>query len=86
MGHNAMMLYTEDTYEVPGYPCFGQYRSRYTREELTALDDYADMLGIELITCIQTVSHLERVLRWLASWKSRRKWAFRPRRCTTGTI
>lgn len=64
MGHNAMMLYTEDTYEVPGYPCFGQYRGRYTREELTSLDDYADLLGIELIPCIQTVSHLERVLRW----------------------
>lgn len=64
MGHNAMMLYTEDTYEVPGYPAFGQYRGRYTREEILSMDDYADMLGIELIPCIQTLSHLERALRW----------------------
>lgn len=64
MGHNAMMLYTEDTYEVPDYPCFGQYRGRYTREEIRAMDDYAALLGIELIPCIQTVSHLERALRW----------------------
>ena len=28
------------------------------------MDDYADMLGIELIPCIQTLSHLERALRW----------------------
>lgn len=64
MGHSAMMLYTEDTYEVPGYPCFGQYRGRYTHGELRELDAYADLMGIELIPCIQTVSHLERVLRW----------------------
>lgn len=64
MGHSAMMLYTEETYEVPEYPCFGQYRGRYSREEIIAMDDYADMLGIELIPCIQTVSHLERALRW----------------------
>ncbi len=63
-GHSAMMLYTEDTYEVPGYPCFGQYRGRYSHEELRAMDDYAHLLGIELIPCLQTVSHLERALRW----------------------
>ena len=34
LGMNTMMLYTEDTYEVPEYPYFGAFRGRYTREEL----------------------------------------------------
>jgi len=66
MGINAVMLYTEDTYEVPGEPFFGYMRGRYTREELKALDDYAAALGIEMIPCIQTLGHLEQILQWPA--------------------
>lgn len=66
MGMNLAMMYTEDTYEVPGHPYFGYQRGRYAQEELRALDDYADMLGIELCPCIQTLGHLNRVLHWPA--------------------
>ena len=66
MGLNLGMMYTEDTYEVPEQPFFGYKRGRYTMEELRALDDYADMLGIELIPCIQTLGHLDRVMKWPA--------------------
>ena len=48
MGMNLGMMYTEDTYEVPGQPYFGYQRGRYTYEELHALDDYADMLGMQM--------------------------------------
>ena len=34
MGYNAMMLYTEDTYELPEYPYFGHMRGRFSEEEL----------------------------------------------------
>lgn len=64
LGLNMLMLYTEDTYEVPGYPQFGYHRGRYTLEELRAIDDHADSLGIEVIPCIQTLGHLEKYLRW----------------------
>lgn len=64
MGYSAMMLYTEDTYELPGYPYFGHMRGRFTEAELCELDDYAYMLGIELIPCIQTLAHLSTALRW----------------------
>jgi len=64
MGYNALMLYTEDTYEIEEYPYFGHMRGRFTKAELKELDAYALSLGMELIPCIQTVSHLERVLRW----------------------
>ncbi len=63
-GMNWMMLYTEDTYAVPDRPYFGYLRGRYTFEELKDMDDYADMLGIEMIPCIQTLAHLERALQW----------------------
>ncbi|KKK39888.1 glycoside hydrolase [Mesobacillus campisalis] len=64
MGLNVVMLYTEDTYEVPDYPYFGYMRGRYTEEELKACDEYADTLGIEMIPCIQTLGHLAMALKW----------------------
>ena len=64
MGLNLGMMYTEDTYEVPGQPFFGYKRGRYTYDELKALDDYANLFGIELCPCIQTLGHLKRVLHW----------------------
>ncbi|MBI2438277.1 MAG: family 20 glycosylhydrolase [Lentisphaerae bacterium] len=66
MGLNMCMLYTEDTYEVPGEPFFGYLRGRYTWEELKDLDAYAQALGIEMIPCIQTLGHLAQVLQWPA--------------------
>jgi hypothetical protein len=66
LGYNMGMLYTEDTYEIPGEEFFGYQRGRYTGDELKELDAYAAALGIELIGCIQTLGHLEQVLRWPA--------------------
>lgn len=66
MGLDVGMLYTEDTYEVPGESYIGYMRGRYSRKELRELDDYAALFGIELIPCIQTLGHLNRVLHWPA--------------------
>lgn len=71
MGLNLGMLYTEDTYEVPGEPFFGYKRGRYTFDELKALDDYANLFGIELCPCIQTLGHLKRMLHWPAYYRVR---------------
>lgn len=64
MGHNVMMLYMEDIYEVDDEPYFGYLRGRYSKAELKELDDYAHMLGIELIPCIQTLAHMDQFLMW----------------------
>ena len=64
MGLNRLLLYTEDTYEVPELPYFGAYRGRYTREEIKEMDSYAQIFGIELIPCIQTLAHLHNALKW----------------------
>ena len=63
-GMNMLMLYTEDTYEIEGYPLFGYQRGRYTIEELREIDDYAYSLGIEVIPCIQTFGHLGQFLKY----------------------
>ncbi|MFS0821226.1 beta-N-acetylhexosaminidase [Bacillus sp. 1P02SD] len=64
MGLNALMVYTEDTYEVKELPYFGYMRGRYTEEELRTCDEYAQALGIEMIPCIQTLAHLTEALKW----------------------
>lgn len=64
LGINQIYLYLEDTYEVSDYPYFGAFRGRYTLQELKEMDDYASVLGIEVIPCIQTLAHLHTFLRW----------------------
>ncbi len=64
LGYNTLMLYTEDTYEVPGEPYFGYARGRYSQAELTEIDACARANGMELIPCIQTLAHLNAIARW----------------------
>ncbi len=64
LGMNVLMLYTEDTFEVPEYPAMGYLRGGYTMEEIREIDDYAAALGVELIPCIQTLAHLAQFLQW----------------------
>ena len=64
MGYNSLMLYTEETYEMPEYPYFGHMRGRFTKDELREIDDYAYSFGIEVIPCIQALAHLAQALRW----------------------
>lgn len=67
MGQNMLMLYTEDILEVKTRPYFGYMRGRYTVEEIKALDAYAISLGIELIPCLELLSHMSAVLQWPAA-------------------
>ena len=63
-GYNMMMLYTEDTYEVDGEPYFGYLRGRYSKAELKEIVRDCEKMGVEVIPCIQTLAHLERIFRW----------------------
>lgn len=64
LGMNILMLYTEDTYEIPQEPYFGAYRGRYSQAEIREIDTYARLFGIELIPCIQTLAHVRNALKW----------------------
>ena len=67
-GYNQVMLYTEDTYRLEGVPEFGAWRGGYTAAEIRELDDCAAKLGIELIPCIQTLGHLDQLLKWHSAY------------------
>ena len=58
LGYTFAMMYTEDTYPLKNQPYFGYLRGGYTRAEIKEIDDYAKSRGIELIPCVQTLSHL----------------------------
>ena len=64
MGLNMFMFYCEDSFDVKEQPYFGYMRARYSEGDIRELDAYADMFGIELIPCIQTLAHLIDVLKW----------------------
>lgn len=64
LGMTELMLYTEDTYEVPQEPYFGTYRGRFSKDEIREMDSYARIFGIELVPCVQTLAHLRNALKW----------------------
>lgn len=70
LGYSAVMLYTEDTFEVDNEPVFGYMRGRYTKAELKEMDAYACALGVELIPCIQTLAHFDRLRRWYKEYNA----------------
>ena len=72
MGYNMAMLYTEDTYELPGEPYFGYARGAYSMDEIKRLDAYSAKLGIEMIGCIQTLGHLEQIIKWMSAYNKLR--------------
>jgi hypothetical protein len=64
MGLNRFCLYTEDTYPVPGEPLFGYARGGYTQAELRELVEYGTIWGVTLFPCIQTLGHMEHILKY----------------------
>lgn len=63
MGYRALQLYMEDVFILEDYPYLGYGRQGYTDAELSALDDYAAALGIELVPAVQTLAHLKQTLK-----------------------
>ncbi len=70
LGYNDLMLYLEDGYDIPEYPYFGHGRPRYTERELREIIDYADLFGMTVTPCIQTLGHLKMPLLWPAMRKA----------------
>lgn len=62
-GYDHFMLYLEDVYELPDEPAFGFMRGRYSSEELKECNAFAASLGIRMIPCIQTLGHMENLLK-----------------------
>ncbi len=63
MGYNYLMLYTEDNLEVASEPYYGHLRGKYTKEEIGEIIRYAEIFDVEVIPHIQTLGHLDTLLR-----------------------
>lgn len=64
MGYTSIMLYTEDLLKVENEPYFGYMRGAFTKEEITEIDNYCILFGLELIPCIQALAHINQIARY----------------------
>lgn len=64
MGYSYVGLYMEDTMQVENEPYFGYMRGALTAEEIRHADAYAARFGIELRPFIQTLAHLNQIVRY----------------------
>lgn len=63
MGYNYLELCLDDVYKLDDEPYFGYLRGGYTAEELKEMDDYAFSRGVELVPCVQTLAHMNNLLK-----------------------
>lgn len=61
LGYNYLELYVEDVFEVLNEHKIGYMRGKYSIKDLKELDEYAYSFGVEIVPCIQTLAHLERI-------------------------
>ncbi len=64
LGLDNVLLYNEETFEVPEDPYFGYMRMGYTKKDVRELTDFAREFGVTIVPCIQTLAHLAQTLRW----------------------
>ena len=64
MGHNRMLIYTEDTFKLEKYPYFGYLRGAYSKEDIKEFVEFGESFGVELVPCIQTLGHMRQALKW----------------------
>ncbi len=60
---NVLMLYTEHTFRFKKHPRIGQQDSPLTARTLAALDAYAAERFVDLIPCLQSLGHMEHILK-----------------------
>ncbi len=78
---NVLMLYVEHTFAFRRHPEIGEGASPLDAETILALDAYAADRGVELVPCLQSLGHMERVLslpRYRRLAESDRRWSVSP--------
>ena len=64
MGYTFLGLYMEDTLKIDGEPYIGYQRGAYTTKDIHELESYAQRYGIELRPYVQTLAHLNQIVRY----------------------
>ncbi len=78
---NVLMLYIEHTFVFRRHPEIGHGSSPLDAETMLLLDRYAAERGVELIPCLQSLGHMERILgidRYAGLAESNRLWSLSP--------
>lgn len=86
---NVLMLYVEHTFAFRRHPEIGEGASPLDAETILALDAYAADRGVELIPCLQSLGHMEKILslpRYQKLAESDRRWSVSPSRPETYTF
>ena len=60
---NVLMLYTEHTFRFKKHPAIGRNASPLNARTLTALDAYAAERFVDLVPCLQSLGHMEHILK-----------------------
>lgn len=60
---NVLMLYTEHTFRWRRHPEIGRDDSPLTAEEMLMLDAYAAARHVDLVPCLQSLGHMEDILK-----------------------
>lgn len=63
MGYDLLEICLNDAFEIPTERYFGYLRGGYTQAELKEIDAYAYARGIEVVPCIQTLAHLNTLVK-----------------------
>ncbi len=80
---NVLMLYVEHTFDFQRHPEIGAGSSPLDAQTILALDAFAADRGVELVPCLQSLGHMERVLsldRYAGLAESDRRWSLSPAR------
>lgn len=64
LGYSFVGLYMEDTIRIEKEPYFGYMRGALTKNEIKEIDEYAKRYGIEVRPYIQTLAHLNQIVRY----------------------
>lgn len=78
---NVLMLYVEHTFDFQRHPEIGEGASPLSAETVLALDTYSKDRGVELVPCLQSLGHMERILsldRYAKLAESERRWSLSP--------
>ena len=62
-GYNSLQLYTEDTLKAQNEEYLGYLRGAFTSEQIKEIVDYACAYDIEVVPCIQTLAHMNCMLK-----------------------
>ena len=61
-GYNGILLYLEDRIRTASYP-YPKDEDCYTPEQMADIVQFASTLGLEVVPCVEVLSHAERFLR-----------------------